>query len=258
VRTNTTKAKLKAGGSVFGCFVRYADASLVELLTFQGWDFLVFDAEHGTVSPRDCEHMVRAAELHDITPLVRVTANQAPVILRYMDTGAQGLHIPWVNSAADADAAVRSVKFQPRGTRGLAGSRAADFSQTIALDEYAAMANRETLVVAQIETIEAVERLPSILAVSDIDVMFIGPTDLSHSLGLPGNVSHPAVQLAMQRIVDIVVPSNAALGIMVRNEQAALEWRQRGARYITIGLESLVRPAATQYLNHVRQIASIS
>lgn len=252
MRTNTTKAKLRAGEAVFGCFVRYPDAGLVEVLTYQGWDFLVFDAEHGTITPRDCEHMVRAAELHDVTPLVRVTTNLPPVILRFLDTGALGLHVPWVDSAAGAVAAVRAVKYHPQGNRGLAGARAADYAQTVAFDEYVARANAETLVVVQIETADAVERLPEIVAVDGIDVIFIGPTDLSHSFGLPGQVQHPTVQAAMQRIVEIVAPSPAALGIMVRDTAQAQAWQQRGARYITIGLESLLRPAAATYLRSVR------
>jgi len=114
---NTTKARLKAGETVFGCFVRYPDASLIEVLGYQDWDFLVFDGEHGVIEPRDCEHMVRAAELRNVTPIVRATTNAPPVILRYMDTGAQGVHVPWVNSAAEAEAVVRSLAVAMHGGR---------------------------------------------------------------------------------------------------------------------------------------------
>lgn len=253
MRPNTTKAKLKAGETVYGCFVRYPDASLIELLGYQGWDFLVFDAEHGVIEPRDCEHMVRAAELRNITPIVRATTNSPPVILRYMDTGPHGLHVPWVNSGPEAEAVVRSVKYHPRGIRGLAGVRAADYGQTAPLGEYVQQANAETLVVIHIETIEAVERLPEIVAVDGLDVIFIGPTDLSHSLGVPGDSQHPKVQAAIQRIVDTVAETNLALGIMVFSAQAAQQWRQRGARYITIGLETLLVPAVRSYLQSARE-----
>jgi 4-hydroxy-2-oxoheptanedioate aldolase len=250
LRTNVTKAKLKAGQTVYGCFVRYPDAGLVEFLGYQGWDFLVFDGEHGTLEPRDCEHLVRAAELRDVTPIVRVTTNAPPVILRYMDSGAQGLHVPWVNSAAEAEAVVRSVKYHPRGVRGLAGSRAADYGQRDSFADYVAKANAETLVVVHIETAEAVECLPDILTVDGLDVVFIGPTDLSHSYGVPGQPSHPTVQAAMQRIVDTVASSgkDVALGVRVGKVEAAQQWRGRGARYITIGLESVLGPASRSYL----------
>ena len=252
MQTNTTKAKLKRSEAVYGCFVRYPDATLIEVLGYQNWDFLVFDGEHGTIEPRDCEHMVRAAELRGVTPIVRATTNSAPIILRYMDSGAQGLHVPWVNSGTEAEAVVQAVKYQPRGVRGLAGIRAADYGQRGSLAEYTAQANAETLTVIHIETAEAVERLPEIVAVDGIDVIFIGPTDLSHSYGAPGNPQHPAVQAAMQRIVDAVTASDKALGIMVANAEGAREWQTRGARYITIGLESLLAPAVRGYLGQVR------
>ncbi len=252
MRKNITKERLKAGETVYGCFVRYPSASLIEVLGYQPWDFLVFDGEHGTIEPQDCEHMVRAAELQNVTPIVRVTTNQAPTILRLMDTGAQGLHIPWVNTTAEAEAAVRSVKYHPRGVRGLAGIRAADYGFRESYTEYVEAANRETLVVIHIETIDAVNELPEMVKIDGIDVIFIGPTDLSHSLGVPGQSQHPDVQAAMQRIVEIVAGTNLALGIMVPNAQAAQQWQQRGARYITIGFESLLMPAVHHYLTTMR------
>lgn len=248
MRSNTTKAKLKAGDTVFGCFVRYPSASLIGVLRYWGWDFLVFDGEHGTLEPSDCENMVRAAELHDVTPVVRVTSNQPPIILRLMDTGAQGLHIPWVNSAAEAEAAVRAVKYYPRGIRGLASVRASQYGQTVSFDNYVRQANAETLVVVQVETAEAAENIPEIVAIDDVDVIFIGPTDLSHSLGFPGQLEHPRVQQTMHRIVQDVARSDKALGIFVGSADAARHWRRRGARYITIGLEAVLGPAVRQYL----------
>jgi 4-hydroxy-2-oxoheptanedioate aldolase len=253
VQTNTTKAKLKAGQTVFGCFIRYPMPSLVEVLGYQPWDFIVFDGEHGTIDPKDCENMVRAAELRGVTPIVRVTTNQPPIILRFMDTGAQGLHVPWVNSGTEAEAVVRSVKYEPRGNRGLAFVRAADYGQGPALGEYVQKANAETLVAIHIETAMAVDHLPEIVKVDGIDVIFIGPTDLSQSLGVPGQPQHPKVQEAIQRIFDMVATSDKAVGIMVPNVQAACQARERGARYITIGFESLLMPAVREYLRAVRE-----
>lgn len=253
MQSNTTKTKLEAGQTVFGCFVRYPDASLIEMMGYQGWDFLVFDGEHGTLQPRDCENMVRAAELRQVTPIVRVTTNTPPTILRFMDTGAQGLHVPWVNSAAEAEAVVQAVKYHPRGRRGLAGVRAANYGQVHSFADYVSQANAETLVVIHIETAEAVEQLPEMVNIPDIDVIFIGPTDLSHSYGVPGQPQHPTVQAAIDRIVEIVEPTNVALGIMVSNAAAAGQWQARGARYITTMLDSLLSPAARHYLHEVRE-----
>ncbi|MHB8629718.1 MAG: HpcH/HpaI aldolase family protein [Aggregatilineales bacterium] len=252
MQKNQTKAKLKTGGTVYGCFVRYPSAGLVEVIGYQPWDFIVFDGEHGTIEPRDCENMVRAAELRGVTPIVRVTTNQPHIILRFMDTGAQGLHVPWVNSANEAEQVVRAVKYHPHGIRGLAGVRAADYAQTMPLNEYVQQANAETLVVIQIETQQAVEQLPEIIGIEGIDVIFIGPTDLSQSYGEPGQPQHPSVQKAMTQIVEVVAKSDKALGIMVSNAQAAQQWRERGARYISISLESLLTPAVRDYLTMLR------
>ena len=252
MRPNTTKAKIKSGQAAYGCFVRYPDATLIEVLGYQGWDFLVFDGEHGTIDPKDCEHMTRAAELRGVTPIVRVTTNLTPIILRYMDTGAHGLMVPWINTAEQAESAVRAVKYGPRGMRGLAGVRASDFAQVGTFGEYVEQANAETMIVLQVESADAIDELPAMLEIPDIDVIFIGPNDLSHSLGLPGQVQHPTVQAAMQRIADLVVPSDKALGLMVRDIDQARQWAERGARYISINLETLLAPAMRSYLQAVR------
>ena len=245
---NKTKAKLRAGETVFGCFVHFVDAGLVEMLGFQGWDFLVFDGEHGLLEPRDCEHMVRAAELRDVTPIVRVPTNRAPVILRFMDTGAQGAQVPTVNSAAEAEAVVQAVKYHPRGRRGLAGVRAAGFGQPAPLADYIQQANAETLVIIHIETAAAVEQISEIVAVEDVDVVFIGPSDLSQSLGFPGETGHPEVQSAMDKVVEAVANVSPVLGIFVPDAVSARHWRERGARYIATSLEAILGPAIQDYL----------
>ena len=203
MRTNTVKARLRAGETVFGCFVRYPEPALIEMLGYYGWDYIMFDGEHSTITPRDCENLCRAAELQNVSTCVRVPTNQQPVILRYLDTGVQGVMIPMINSVAEAEAAVRAVKYPPRGARGLAGARAADYGQVqpFSFPDYIARANDETMIIAQVETAQAVEALPEIVRLPDIDVLFIGPTDLSTSLGVPGDLKHPRVQEAFDRIV---------------------------------------------------------
>jgi 4-hydroxy-2-oxoheptanedioate aldolase len=254
MKPNLSKAKLKAGQTVFGTFVRYPDATLIEYLAYLGWDFLIFDGEHGLVEPRDCEQMVRAAEGLDVTPVVRVPTNQAHIILRMMDSGAQGCQVPWVNSGAEAEAAIQAIKYGPRGRRGLAGVvRPADHGQRGTLAEYVQQANQETLSIIQVETATAVDHLEDIVKVPDVDVVFIGPTDLSNSLGLAGQLGHPTVQATIERIFDVVLSNSGTVGIQVPNAETALKWKARGARYITIQLETLLRPGIQAYLGAVRQ-----
>jgi 4-hydroxy-2-oxoheptanedioate aldolase len=250
--SNAVKSKLKAGQTVFGCFVRQPDAALVELLGYFGWDFLVFDGEHSTLEPRDCENLTRAAELRGLTPIARVPDSQPATILRFLDTGVQGLHVPGINSAAEAEAVIRAVKYHPCGQRGLAGVRAASYDQAGSLGDYVRQSNAETLVIVHIESAQAVECLPDILAVADVDVAFLGLTDLSHSLGLPGQLDHPRVQEMARHAADLVARSPVALGMMVNSATAARQWQEHQARYITIGLESLLGAAARGYLQAVR------
>jgi len=249
---NVTKAKLAAGEPVYGCFVRYAEPAFTEFAAMQGWDFLIFDGEHGTLQPRDVEGLCRAAELRGVTPIARVTTNQPHIILRFMDTGVHGVHVPWVNTPAGVEEAVQSVKYQPRGQRGLAGSRASDWGTYESIGEYTQRANRETMVVIHIETMEAVSAIEEYVAIDGADVLFIGPTDLSHSLGHPGEPSHPEVASAMDRVADVVVASDKTLGIYAGTPAAAGQWLDRGARYFATGTDGFIKTGMQAYLAQVR------
>ena len=252
MRDNLSKRALLAGKPVFGCFVRFPDPTLVDVVSYHGWDFLIFDGEHGTLEPRECENLVRAAELHDVTPIVRVPVNQPHVILRLMDTGAQGCQVPWVQDGADAERAVQSVKYGPRGTRGLAGVRAADFGERGALGDYVRKANEETLVIVHVESAHAVERVDEIAATDGVDVVFLGPTDLSHSLGVPGETGHPLVLEHLERAAAATLAAGKVVGVTVPTAEAAVAWLERGARYVTTGIEPLLGPATRSWLERVR------
>jgi 4-hydroxy-2-oxoheptanedioate aldolase len=249
---NRTKAKLAAGEAVFGCFVRTAEPQLAEYVGMLGWDFLVFDAEHGSLQPREVEDLCRAIEPRGTTPIVRVTTNDAPTILRFLDTGVHGLHVPWVNSAADAERAIRSVTYSPRGIRGLAGSRASEWGLREPVGAYVQRANRELLTVIQVETQDAVDAIDDYLKVDGIDVLFLGPTDLSQSLGHPGDLEHPVVLAALERVADAVIGSGKTLGIYAGSIDMTRTWLDRGARYFTTSLEPFLRDGMRAHLQQVR------
>jgi 4-hydroxy-2-oxoheptanedioate aldolase len=181
-----------------------------------------------------------------------VTANEPSTILRFLDAGAHGMHVPWVDSGAAAEAAVQAAKYEPRGSRGLAATRSAGFGIQAPIGDYVRQSNLETLVVVQVESAEGVANLEELVAVDGVDVIFIGPTDLSHSLGHVGNPSHQEVQAAMERIAEVVTASGKALGIFVGNPTDAVAWRDRGARYLVTGLEPLLSASTKNYLETVR------
>lgn len=250
--TNTTKQRLREGRDVYGLFFRYPEPTLAEHVAMQGWDFIIFDGEHGSLEARDIEGLCRAAELHDVTPIARVTRNEPSTILRFLDAGAHGIHVPWVNTVEAVEQVVVSAKYGPRGLRGLAGSRQGGWGNTESLADFTARSNRETLIVVHIETSDAVAAVEDYTKVDGVDVLFIGPTDLSHSLGHPGNPGHPEVREAMERVANVVTTSDKTLGIYAATPEFAAEWHEKGARYFTAGVEGFLKQGMQTYLSAVR------
>jgi 4-hydroxy-2-oxoheptanedioate aldolase len=245
---NLTRAKLDAGERVFGCFFRYPEPTLAEFVALHGWDFLVYDAEHGSLQPRDVEGLCRAAELHEVTPITRVTTNDASTILRFLDAGSHGIHVPWVNTVAEAREVVTSARYWPEGQRGFAGSRAARWGAHEPLGDYTRTANRETLVVVHIETATAADAIEEYVEVEGVDVLFLGPADLSHSLGHAGDPDHPDVVAVLERVAEVVAASDKTLGIYAGSPAAVQRWTDRGARYFTAGFEELLKVGMAGYL----------
>ncbi|MBI4306678.1 MAG: 2-dehydro-3-deoxyglucarate aldolase [Chloroflexi bacterium] len=193
------KARIKAGEPVFGVSVMYPSPQIVEMIGEHGFDWVMIDCEHGSMSPESAELMCLAAERRGMTPIVRPETNRPEVLMRYLDRGAMGLQVPHVNTKDEAIAAVRATKYYPLGDRGLArGQRSTGFGITGgSIAGYTEWSNRETLVCVQIEEKEGLGNLDQILTVDGVDVFFIGPTDLSQSLGYPGQRDHPIVKKAI-------------------------------------------------------------
>jgi 4-hydroxy-2-oxoheptanedioate aldolase len=250
---NPLKAKLRRGEAVLGAFCNIPSPSLVEILGWTGYDFVILDAEHGPASPETIEHLVRAAEVSGVTPVTRVAVNLQQNLLRYLDAGAMAVQVPMVNSAAEARAVVEAVRYPPIGKRGLAGVRAATYGIAQTLGEYSRQANQELLVVVQIETVAALKRLDDILAVDGIDVVFFGPTDLSSSLGVPGETTHPKVVKAIEDAGQRVIQSGRVAGVLVSSPDAYAEWRRKGFQYIAASMTSMIARAAKGFLQSCRE-----
>ena len=251
---NLTKARLAAGETVVGCFLRHDAPDLAEYLALLGWDFLIFDGEHGGATSGKISNLARAVELHGVTPLARVPTNLPHHILRFLDAGVHGVHVPWVNSASGVNQAVESVKYHPRGVRGLASNRSGGYALSVPMDEFVARANRETLTVIHIETLAAVEAVDEYVAIDGVDVLFIGPTDLSQSMGLVGQGGHPRLVAAMDRVAEAVAGSDKTLGVYVGTLDDAEEWIGKGARYLATGVEGFLKAGMTRFMRAVRRM----
>ena len=215
---NKTKAKLKRGEVVFGSEIMFPSADAVEILGFAGLDFVYLDQEHSSTSHESLAHMIRAAELGGATPLVRIPAQlpgqYAGYILRILDIGAMGIIVPHVNTKAQARAVVDAIKYRPIGNRGMFDvGRQSGYGFRIPGPEYVRKANVETMVVIMIESVEGLENLPDILTVEGIDVVQIGSSDLSQSLGCRGKLDEPVVLDAIDRILRETRKAGVAAGV---------------------------------------------
>jgi len=234
---NKVKTALNEGKTVFGSFVQISSPAVVEILAHAGFDFVIIDTEHASISIEAAENLVRAAQLHDICPIIRVTDNDPSKILRALDTGAQGVHIPHVSSRSDAEAIVKAAKYVPEGERGTCPYvRAADYS-AFNQNQYFSFANENTLVIALIEGIDGVNNIDEILSVPGIDIIFVGPYDLSQSLGLIGQIDHPRVMEEISKVIWKARSKNRVVGTFVDTLERAYKWQDLGAQFIAYSLD---------------------
>ncbi len=196
-----------------GSWVTFAETSSAEIMARAGFDWLTVDMEHSAITLSQAQELIRVISLCGVCPLVRLSSNDAALAKRVMDAGAGGVIVPMVNSEAEARAAVESVKYPPEGRRSVGMWRAQGYGPDF--DEYVAAANRESLVLVQIEHAEAVARLQEILAVPGIDGLMVGPYDLSASMGLAGQLDHPDVLDALDRIAAAARARNIPAGLHV-------------------------------------------
>jgi 4-hydroxy-2-oxoheptanedioate aldolase len=247
MRLNRMKAKLAAGEPAFGLSIMIPSPQIVESAAGMGFDWVLIDCEHGTIALETMETMVMAAEAAGVTPIVRPRSNSADDILQAMDRGAQGVQVPHVNTVEQARASVAAVKFHPMGRRSLAvGTRASGYGFSGSMGGFVEQANQETLVCVQIEDAEALPNLEEILKVEGIDVFFIGPSDLSQSMGFPGNPKAPPVAKAIETALAKIVAAGKTPG-MPGSAEAVQGVLAKGVRYIYTHLPLILGTGARTY-----------
>jgi len=181
-----------------GSWITLAHPAIAEIMARAGFDWLAVDLEHSVITIREAEELIRVIALHGVPPLVRLTSNDADQIKRVMDAGAHGVVVPMVNSRADAERAVASVYYPPRGRRGVGLARAQGYGT--AFVDYRAWLDMQAVVIVQVEHIDAVENLEAILDTPGVDGYIIGPYDLSASMGIPGHFDDPRLAQAIERV----------------------------------------------------------
>lgn len=236
---NKLKRKLNEGKAAIGTFMVCNAPDLVEIAGLAGFDFVVIDNEHGPMRAESSQHLIRAAEFRGITPIVRIPNRQESTILHTLDIGAHGIQVPQVNDADAAKEIIERSKYEPVGKRGLAFPRSADYG-LCDISNYTNNANEETLIITHCENKTCLENLEEICKIPEIDVIFLGPYDMSQSMGVTGQVTHELVENAAVRVLEITKKYNKAAGIFAGNGEAAKKRAQQGFKYITIGMDTVL------------------
>lgn len=222
-----------------GSWIQIGHPATAEILARAGFDWACVDLEHGAIDLEGVANLFRALGGYDCVPVARLPANDPIWIHRVLDAGARGLIIPMVKTAAEAEAALREAKYPPRGQRGFGYSRSNNHGADFAA--YIASANEEIAMVMQIEHKDAVANLESILRVDGVDGVFIGPLDLSGSMGITGQLEHPQMvaALAHYRAVCAVHGKAAGTHLVRPNDASIRQALADGYTMLALGLDNV-------------------
>lgn len=225
------KNKIKQKKCVIGSFMKTTDPAYIEIAGYAGYDFVIIDLEHGPSSIENAQNLVRAAQISGVVPIIRTQDNSEIAIQKALDIGAMGIQPPQINNAEQAKQAVRAAKYAPNGVRGVCRFVRASKYSSQDRDEYFKAAN-ENLVILQLEGKSAIDNIDEILKVDGVDIYFIGPYDLSASLGVIGQVDHPEVHKAMKEIIAKASKRGIAVGTFVDKPDSVAMWCDAGVQYI--------------------------
>jgi 4-hydroxy-2-oxoheptanedioate aldolase len=223
-----------AGEVLAGTFCNIGSAITTEIAGRAGFDWLLLDLEHGAGDQSELMHQLQAAGAADTPAIVRIAWNEPWRFKRVLDTGAAGVMVPWVSTVEEAQAATTAMRYFPDGVRGAATLiRANGFGRD--RDEYLLAANDNLLTVVQIETRQAVENAAAIAAVAGVDVLFVGPFDLSIGLGIGGQFDHPEFLAALEQVVAGAKGAGKAAGILLQRPDQVAATIERGFSFIALG-----------------------
>jgi 2-keto-3-deoxy-L-rhamnonate aldolase RhmA len=225
---------LSAGGRTpLGTWISSTSSLVAEAVGHAGFEWGVVDMEHSPLDMREVVHMLQAIGNTKMVPVLRVPWNEAVTVKRVLDAGATTVLFPFVQNADEAARAVAATRYPPEGMRGMAGmSRAARFGTD---PQYLQTANRGVGVIVQIETLAAIDALESIAAVAGVDALFIGPTDLSADMGLPGQPMHPHVFDVMSRAARACARLGKPVGTIGADAREVAQYRAGGFGFIALG-----------------------
>jgi 4-hydroxy-2-oxoheptanedioate aldolase len=227
------RERINKGEVVYGMFFKLNNPDVVEMVGIANFDFIIIDTEHGNYSPVDVANIIRSAENAGISSVVRVHMAIAEDVLHAFDSGADGVQIPSITSIETADEVCASTKYFPDGNRGLSTTqRAAMFGKWNKEQSYFTYSNENSLVVVHVENCEMASKVEELCDIPQIDVIFVGPGDLSQSLGKPGQLNDPEVVALVEDIFKKALAKGKKVGIFCGNPNAVERYVKMGATYI--------------------------
>ncbi len=254
VPQNRLRARLAEGATVVGTMlVEIRQPAVMSLLANAGFDFVLIDTEHGPFSIESVAELSRAARDAGVTPIVRVPELTYAHVAQALDAGAQGIMLPRVTTRAEVEECVGYMKYAPQGRRGAVLARGHTGFRGGPLADVLAAMNRETFLIVQVETAEAVQRLDEILAVPGVDAALVGPTDLSLALGVPGRMDDPKLVAAIERTMAACAAHRVIPAIHTNDVAMTAGWARRGMRLVSINSEAgLLMAGARQAVEAIR------
>jgi 4-hydroxy-2-oxoheptanedioate aldolase len=230
--------RLRAGGPLIATFSMIASPIIVELIAKAGFEAVVLDMEHGPIEFSDLNVLVPAARAAGIHAIVRVRHNEASLISSALDVGASGVLVPQIDSAAAAVAVVRAARFAPLGHRGVNPyTRAAGYNASTG---WFSKVNAAVAVLVMVEGSAGIAALPEIISTAGIDAVFVGPFDLSQSLGVAGQTEHPSVLSAIESIAGAAAERNLASAVFAPSVAAGRRWLGLGVRMVAVSYDTAV------------------
>lgn len=250
IAKNKTKAAIEAGGVATGCFVaELRQGSVSQLLALGGLDFFMIDNEHGQWPIDKITEVCTAARHAGITPFVRVPDYQYAHIAQSLDAGAQGLIFPRIETADEVKACIQAARYPPIGKRGNATNRSYCDFKVGSVMEVMAEHNRQTLLIFQVETKQALDDLDAILSIPEVGGVLIGPNDLSISLGVPGDIKGAVMVAAFERVLAKCKEHKVIPGCHINDTQLAGEWAAKGFRLVSSSADTMMLQVGSQMVN---------
>lgn len=249
---NPFKADLAKDDTQYGIWAGFASGYAAEITAGFGYDWMLIDGEHAPNTLPSIQTQLQAVAAYTTAPVVRAVSHDPVLIKQLLDIGTQTLMIPMVETAEQARALVRAMRYPPHGIRGVGGglTRATRWD---AVPDYLQTAHQQLCLIVQIESRSGVDNVAEIAAVDGVDAVFVGPADLSTGLGHAGNPSHPEVQTKIRHAIDATLAAGKVCGILAPAEEDARRYESWGCQFIAVGIDiSLMRQAALDNLARYR------